>query len=222
MRKIFNNNGLTLIEIIITLAVLGVVITPLMSMFITSQKINNESEMKYNAIQLAQKYMEGIKAVETLDVTSSGYTGSPGNYSKTIYDYDYKLEINIKENEEITLEDVDPVVIPGTFNQTINVNVSTLKEINATQNNENIRINLSVDNGTIKVNNTFSGVKLYIFKSDKNFNYSITGNGTVIEAEEGMKKPDNILYYITVNVYKDDRLIETVSGSTVFNSIITD
>lgn len=38
MMRIRNNKGLTLVEILITLAVLGIVIMPLMSMFFTSQK----------------------------------------------------------------------------------------------------------------------------------------------------------------------------------------
>lgn len=37
MMRIRNNKGLTLVEILITLAVLGIVIMPLMSMFFTSQ-----------------------------------------------------------------------------------------------------------------------------------------------------------------------------------------
>ncbi len=74
MFKVFNDRGLTLIEIIVTLAVLGVVVTPLMSMFITSQKINTESEKEYKAIQLSQKCMEEIKSMEILDTNhSSGY-----------------------------------------------------------------------------------------------------------------------------------------------------
>jgi len=39
MMRIRNNKGLTLVEILITLAVLGIVIMPLMSMFFTSQKM---------------------------------------------------------------------------------------------------------------------------------------------------------------------------------------
>lgn len=66
MKKVFNNKGLTLVEIIVTLAVLGTVISPLMGMFITSQKINSEGNEEYKTLQLAQKYMEDIKSSDTL------------------------------------------------------------------------------------------------------------------------------------------------------------
>lgn len=223
MKNKFNSNGLTLIEVIITLAILGVVVTPLMSMFITSQKINRESEMKYNAIQLAQEQMEDIKADNTLDVSSgSGYTGVDGDYEKSLNDDGYRLDININKSEEVELEDVDTVEVPDSFDQVYNVAVSTTIDITATKNHENIRVNLLTDNGKLMVNNSFTGVKLYLFKTDDDYAYTVSGNGTVIEVQDGMDKLDNILYYITIKVYKDAKLIETVKGSKVFSRIITD
>jgi len=223
MKNKFNSNGLTLIEVIITLAILGVVVTPLMSMFITSQKINRESEMKYNAIQLAQEQMEEIKADNTLDVSSgSGYTGADGDYEKSLNDDGYRLDIGINKSEEVELEDVDTVEVPDTFDQVYNVAVSTTTNITATKNDENIRVNLLTDNGKLMVNNSFTGVKLYLYKTDDDYAYTVSGNGTVIEVQEGMDKLDNILYYITIKVYKDAKLIETVKGSKVFSKIITD
>jgi len=110
-----NNNGLTLIEIIVTLAVLGVVISPLMTMFITSQKINNESETEYQAIQLAQEYMEELKAQNNFN--SSGYTeitvdGKPG-YTKDFNDGDYIIEITVvKEPKPVPENTVDILTYP--------------------------------------------------------------------------------------------------------------
>lgn len=223
MKNKFNRNGLTLIEVIITLAILGVVVTPLMSMFITSQKINRESEMKYNAIQLAQEQIEDIKADNTLDVSSgSGYTGVDGDYEKSLNDDGYRLDININKSEEVELEDVETVEVPDSFDQVYNVAVSTTTDITATKNHENIRVNLLTDNGKLMVNNSFTGVKLYLFKNDDDYAYTVSGNGTVIEVQDGMDKLDNILYYITIKVYKDAKLIETVKGSKVFSRIITD
>ena len=72
------------------------------------------------------------------------------------------------------------------------------------------------------VNNSFTGVKLYLFKTDDDYAYTVSGNGTVIEVQDGMDKLDNILYFITIKVYKDAKLIETVKGSKVFSRIITD
>ncbi|MDW5300401.1 MAG: type II secretion system protein [Sedimentibacter sp.] len=100
MRKLLNNKGLTLIEIIITLAVLGIVIAPLMSMFITSQKINTESENEYNAIQLAQKYMEEIKGMDVLDTDNADgypYITSEDTYKRNLTEDGYDLTISVKK-----------------------------------------------------------------------------------------------------------------------------
>ncbi|WMJ76670.1 MULTISPECIES: type II secretion system protein [unclassified Sedimentibacter] len=226
MKRKLSTKGLTLIEIIITLAILGAVVTPLMSMFITSQRINRESETKYKAIQLAQKYMEDIKSENILDLTFSGYSGEDGNYSKTISDDDgYRLEINLKENDVVELDgDITAVKIPGDedYDLIVNIDSGTETEINTIKNDESIKVILSVDNGKIKVSNSYSGVKLYLFKAEDSFRYTISGSATLIEVQEDMEMPDNILYYITIKVFDGSRLIETVKGSKVFNSIITD
>lgn len=94
MRKILNKNGFTIVEIIVTLAVLGIVIAPLMTMFITSQKINNEGSKEYKSIQLAQKYMEEIKAMDTFSYSSLGYSRTESGS-----DYIYKKEIPESPND---------------------------------------------------------------------------------------------------------------------------
>ena len=81
MKKLLNKRGFTIVEIIVTLAVLGIVIGPLMAMFITSQKINNEGSKEYKSIQLSQQYMEEIKGMEKIDELSN-YNTSHYNYSK--------------------------------------------------------------------------------------------------------------------------------------------
>ena len=94
MRKILNKNGFTIVEIIVTLAVLGIVIAPLITMFITSQKINNEGSKEYKSIQLAQKYMEEIKAMDTFSYSSLGYSRT-----ELGSDYIYKKEIPESPND---------------------------------------------------------------------------------------------------------------------------
>lgn len=75
MDKLLNNRGLSLVEVIMTLAILGVVICPLMNLLILSEKINKEGEIEYRAIQIAQHYMEEIKAMDEIDI--SGYVYNP-------------------------------------------------------------------------------------------------------------------------------------------------
>lgn len=70
MRK---SKGFTLLELLITIAILAIIIIPLSSMVLTSVKFTKASEDKQRATNLAQKYMEKIK---------SGVILSSGNYDE--------------------------------------------------------------------------------------------------------------------------------------------
>ena len=61
MKINFKNKGLTLIEIIISLAILSIIIIPISSMALSSTKINVESEYRLKALALAQEVMEYTK-----------------------------------------------------------------------------------------------------------------------------------------------------------------
>ncbi|CAH2214669.1 PilW family protein [Tepidibacter aestuarii] len=55
------NKGLTLVELVVSLALLGIIIAPLSSFFVNTIKVNKNSENQMIANQLAQKYMEQLK-----------------------------------------------------------------------------------------------------------------------------------------------------------------
>jgi prepilin-type N-terminal cleavage/methylation domain-containing protein len=61
MRKPLKRNGLTLIEIIISLAILSIVIVPLGNLALTSVRIENDSEVKLKANTVSQQIIEYIK-----------------------------------------------------------------------------------------------------------------------------------------------------------------
>lgn len=121
MKNLLNKNGMTIVEIIISLAVLGIVICPLMSMFITSEMINIESNKEYRSIQQAQNYMEEIRALDRLDIETYPFNSESGLYERTIFETNdvygadikikpdvnnilYYIVITIKCNEEIINE----------------------------------------------------------------------------------------------------------------------
>jgi prepilin-type N-terminal cleavage/methylation domain-containing protein len=78
------NKGLTLIEVIISLAVIGLVITPLMSMFVFAAQINSESSLELKSVLTAQKYIEEFKASEELDFCNYVFNSDMGAYEKTV------------------------------------------------------------------------------------------------------------------------------------------
>ena len=224
MKKIFNQKGLTLIEIIVTLAVLGIVIAPLMSMFVASQKVNVESRKEYDALQLAQKYMEEIKAMDSLSISAfsrfdydvisadksrfTGYVSSDG----------YDLTVIV----EGAFDDVfgsGPAVIIFDSDEAINNN----DDINVTSSLiKNIRRELKKDNLIISVLNKVPEhtVNLYV-DSMKGENYTakvnvLEGSVRVFKNEATERQPDNLLYNIEITVEKNSEIINTISGTTIF------
>lgn len=94
------NKGLTLIEVIITLAVIGIVITPLMSMFVVSAKINGESSLELKSILTAQKYMEEIKASGDVNFDNYVYNSVSKAYERTVTQTAQELGAVIKIKTE--------------------------------------------------------------------------------------------------------------------------
>jgi len=95
-----SKEGITLVEVIITIAITGVVIVPLMTLFVMCAKINRESDMEYKSMLTAQKYMEEIKAMKSMeDSDHENYIYDPGtgSYERTVIqtEDEYGAEITI-------------------------------------------------------------------------------------------------------------------------------
>lgn len=223
MKRFFNQKGLTLIEIIVTLAVLGVVITPLMSMFVTSQKVNVESRKEYEALQLAQKYMEEIKAMDTISIgtfINGTYEESEGAFTWNEKSDDDKYDLIIKVEGLVgDEEESGPAEIDFDDDETITSNDDITIINNLTK---NIRRILGKDDLIINISNlTEDTVNLYIY-SVEGENYTakdvniLKGSVRVIKNEATEPKPDNLLYDIEITVKRDSKEINTISGTTIF------
>lgn len=101
--KISNNLGMTLVELIMTMAVLGILIVPVMSMFVFSAKINMEASTDFKAVMLAQSYMEEIKAMEQLDTQKYVSNDVTGKFERFVPETErnYGAEITIEAGEGI-------------------------------------------------------------------------------------------------------------------------
>lgn len=101
--RISNNCGMTLVELVVTMAVLGILIAPVMSMFVFSAKINNTASNEYKASMLAQSYMEEIKAMREIDTQKYAYNSSTGKYECLVPETEssYGAEILIEAGEGI-------------------------------------------------------------------------------------------------------------------------
>lgn len=242
MKKPMDNKGLTLIEIIVTLALLGIVISPIMGFFITSQKINNESEREFKSIQLAQKYMEEIKSMDKIDVNKYDYDNFTGTYERTETEDGYAVNIEIKPASEN--ENQDETVIYDaelTIGAIDNSNTVYWNEIPYPGMIINDNVNLAIEDAkiilgenelsttAIKIKVVFNtSVALNIIKSSRYLELYIENNsvadGWEINVLEGTipkifglneEAANNILYDITVNVTKDE-YSTIVEGTKIF------
>ncbi|WZL71460.1 type II secretion system protein [Clostridiaceae bacterium 35-E11] len=62
-----NEKGLTLIELIVTIAILGTITLPITTVFLNGAKTNQKAREQLTATMLAQKYMEDIKLNNILE-----------------------------------------------------------------------------------------------------------------------------------------------------------
>lgn len=66
-RKKKNNKGFGLIEVLVSVAIMGIVTLPLTQSFVTSTEVNRKSEVKLSAITVAENKMEQAKALDLSD-----------------------------------------------------------------------------------------------------------------------------------------------------------
>ena len=73
LRKLINNIGFSLIELLVSLTILCIVIIATSSLFVCTARINKLSEKQYKATLIAKNFMELIKASQDLKVGRSVY-----------------------------------------------------------------------------------------------------------------------------------------------------
>ena len=132
-KKIKNQAGFTLLEVIVASLILVVASIPILASFVTSANMNAMGRQKQQAMTVAENLMEGIKAVgpqttykwAQADCASSGYSVIPANdsgktamsadttsdgYGKTgtatevdLTSYELGLDPNNKINKKVTI-----------------------------------------------------------------------------------------------------------------------
>lgn len=109
-----NRKGITLIEIIVTLAIVGIIVVPISTLFISTARTNKFAEDKMEATALAQNYMERVKAstdvnvwdniINTegkfkveIDINKYSKYNFPQETSGDSIEYDYRIEVQNKD-----------------------------------------------------------------------------------------------------------------------------
>lgn len=84
MKMLINRRGFTMLEVIVSIAVIGILTAPLMSSFVMAAKINRDSSREFKSFLEAQKYMEEIKALKSIDASKYTYDVGTGAYEYTV------------------------------------------------------------------------------------------------------------------------------------------
>ncbi len=95
--KLHNNKGFTLIEIMISIAIIAIGIFAVMSLIITVMKGNTLSKRVTTATTIAQGKMEDFKSMDYDSVVDD-----PGTDTATAYDTVYYWEANIEDDTPAT------------------------------------------------------------------------------------------------------------------------
>jgi len=112
IKRLKNDIGLSLVELLFTLAILGITVIAISSLLINTAKINKKSEQQYNATLLAKSYMEYIKASDGVNVGKSIYFAENVEIIIDICEINkykdqmYKVVIEVISNDE-TLEKLE-------------------------------------------------------------------------------------------------------------------
>lgn len=132
MKRNNKKHGLTLIEILISLAILSIILIPISNMVIASVKLNTSGEDKQKAVTIAEQLVEEAKALPQLSsstILSNGlslsipagkmdeYTGTKdltGGYTETVYikpkdnlTVDTGIQNNMTYDAEIYIQGTD-------------------------------------------------------------------------------------------------------------------
>jgi prepilin-type N-terminal cleavage/methylation domain-containing protein len=96
--KLGDKRGVTLVEIIVSIAILGIIITPLATLFVSSVRNNGNARNRMIANQVAQRYME--KAMSNPIVFKNSITKNPFNDSES----GMKVRVDISDNYDFQLD----------------------------------------------------------------------------------------------------------------------
>ena len=68
MKRLKDNRGLTLVELIVSITILAIMVLPLLTSFVQAAKTNAKAKNKLHATEAAQNIMEGLENVSLEEV----------------------------------------------------------------------------------------------------------------------------------------------------------
>ncbi|WP_169738572.1 type IV pilus modification PilV family protein [Desulfofalx alkaliphila] len=110
-----NIQGMTLLELVIALTIIGIAVIPLCNMFLQSKGMANSGLHTTQAIYLAQHVLETVKAEEYHRVTSHGWR--PLDQAPYAGEWRYRLQVEQCPSQHRLKEVTVVVSYPGPWEQ---------------------------------------------------------------------------------------------------------
>ncbi|GFZ32512.1 hypothetical protein CSC2_30380 [Clostridium zeae] len=164
--------GMTLLEVIISIAIIGIMIVPIGNMILTSVKINKNGEDKQQAVYLSQQVLDGLKSIGSFEnativlnndssnpllINALGTAGSLnlGDYRVDVTINRKNQDVSYNNNDTSTSYDEKVEVSRDDDNRTFTLD-GTVKTISNNKNDLYITVNSSVSGGVTQYNLTFN------------------------------------------------------------------
>lgn len=230
MAGIRHKKGFTLIEVILSIAILSIIIGPILSLTLSTVKINKQSDDKLKAISLAQKHLEEIKSSEyTLPANLSlqindNKSESGFDIERTItpietYKVDDSTITSITYDAEVNDDIPSNSIIPGDLLiNYVDSNNLKIELKDSTTRGVNVKIKLTGNTSvSVDLNNDSSEVlNIYFTKDSKDYSISrCTGRvKTFTNIPDEVQANDNKyrLYKIVVEVKKNGKSLQKIEG----------
>lgn len=221
MKKIKNQNGLTLLEVIISLAIVSIMVVPVGNMLRMSISTNKKNDVKQHATLLGQEIIEEIDVLNNMDKNRLKFSNielkakdfnSNSNLEYYINDYG-KSKLNIEISAKLNADlNYDYNYIDTEKNLDGNFNLET--------NSQNVQIKDAVNDKFIaSFNNTSSEpVKFEIIKEESKVKLIINEdrNNIVILSNDVNINSLKIMMYLTNKyVTNDDLNIDIYNNSGI-------
>jgi prepilin-type N-terminal cleavage/methylation domain-containing protein len=198
-----DNRGFTLVELVVSVALLAVILVPTIGMFTNSFKIQNKSALKTSITRVGQHIIENFKNKNYLEFTVNGVNladyvvshegnlsgvkllqDEEGDYSYNNLDYNILLEVVSESTSELGNADMPNVNDYSNFDCVVGISASAAFARYKTNDVECVGIGstfvdpidgkqYTANYPTIILGNTFTGDKLLIENE-----YSIIDGGT--------------------------------------------
>lgn len=220
MRYKSKKNGLTLVEVLVSLAILGIILIPFSSMLITATHFTSNSEQKVKAATLAQTIAEYVKNVDLNNINFNHISLVESNVDKSKYvrsgenpdlfsiytlpdEYYKNIMVKIKYS---SLLDIDTLKAKGLY---LNVDNSNNLKVYLKGSLINIGVDNSIDKNKgpldISINSNLGKLEVNANQGTKpyvNFNSS----DTIEEINLNFETKDDIKTNITANNYNSSKI----------------